>query len=57
MLISCKQFNLLNIHKYMYVYFNKRVYTQFMPKNISKCRVSNKEKSFHFVNNKKWIGM
>ena len=41
----------------MYVYFNKLVYTQFMPKNISKCPVANKEKSFHFVNNKKWIGM
>ena len=37
----------------MYVYFNKLVYTQFMPKNICKCHVANKEKSFHFVNNKK----
>ena len=41
----------------MYVYFNKLVYTQFMPKNISKCLVANKEKSFNFVNNKKRIGM
>ena len=41
----------------MYVYFNKLVYAQFMPKNIGKCHVANKEKSFHFVNNKKWIGM
>jgi hypothetical protein len=34
----------------MYIYFNKLVYAQFMPKNISKCHVANKEKSFHFVN-------
>lgn len=37
----------------MYVYFNKLLYTQLIPKNNSKCHVANKEKSFHFVNKQK----
>ena len=37
----------------MYVYFNKLVYTQFMPKNICKCHVANKEKKFSFCEQQK----